>query len=45
MNIVEFASGTLRFLERVPDVAPKPGFVWIYLDRETLQQELPRLPA
>jgi magnesium transporter len=43
MNIVEFASGTLRFLERVPAVPPKPGFVWIYLDRETLEQELPRL--
>src|SRR6186997_2063323 len=43
MDIVECASGTLRFLERPPDVPPKSGFVWIYLDRETLQQELPRL--
>ena len=43
MHIVEFAAGTLRFLEQLPDAPPKPGFVWIYLDRETLQQELPRL--
>jgi Mg2+ and Co2+ transporter CorA len=43
MHIVEFASGTLRFLEQVPEAAPKAGFVWIYLDRETLQEELPRL--
>jgi magnesium transporter len=43
MHIVEFASGTLRFLEQVPKAPPKPGFIWIYLDRETLQQELPQL--
>jgi len=43
MHIVEFASGTLRFLDQVPNAAPKPGFIWIYLDRETLQQELPQL--
>ena len=43
MHIVEFASGTLRFLEQVPKAAPKSGFIWIYLDRDKLQQELPRL--
>jgi magnesium transporter len=43
MHIVEFAAGTLRFLEQVPKSAPRSGFIWIYLDRETLQQELPRL--
>jgi len=43
MHIVEFASGTLRFLEQVPKASPKSGFIWIYLDRETLKQELPRL--
>ena len=43
MHIVEFASGTLRFLEQVPKAPPKAGFIWIYLDRETLQQELPQL--
>ena len=26
-----------------PHAPPKSGFVWIYLDRETLQQELPQL--
>ncbi len=43
MHIVEFASGTLRFLEQVPRVAPASGFVWIYLERESLHEELPRL--
>src|SRR5688572_12974263 len=43
MHIVEFAAGTLRFLDQVPTAPPKSGFVWIYLDRETLQQELPQL--
>jgi magnesium transporter len=43
MHIVEFASGTLRFLDQVPTAPPKSGFVWIYLDRETLRQELPQL--
>ena len=43
MHIVEFASGTLRFLEQVPKAPPRSGFVWIYVDRETLQQDLPRL--
>ncbi len=43
MQIVEFAGGTLRFLETVPDQAPADGFIWIYLERETLRTELPRL--
>jgi magnesium transporter len=41
MQIVEFGSGTLRFLDRVPQKAPEAGFVWIYLERESLEQELP----
>jgi magnesium transporter len=40
MHIVEFASGTLRFLEKVPASAPANGFVWIYLERESLEQEI-----
>ena len=36
MQIVEFAAGTLRFLERIPDTAPSSGFIWIYVDRESL---------
>lgn len=43
MQIVEFSSGTLRFLEQVPQRAPDSGFVWIWLDRETLEAETPAL--
>lgn len=43
MQIVEFGAGTLRFLEHAPASAPEGGFVWIYLDRETLQSSLPAL--
>lgn len=43
MHIVEFGSGTLRFLEAVPHRAPAHGFVWIYLEREDLEQQLPVL--
>lgn len=40
MHIVEFAAGTLRFLEKVPAHAPANGFIWIYLERESLEQEI-----
>ena len=43
MHIVEFAAGTLRFLDAVPEHAPPDGFVWIYLDREALRNHLPTL--
>ena len=43
MHIVEFAAGTLRFLEAVPEQAPVGGFVWIYLEREALRNHLPTL--
>ncbi len=36
MRIVEFSSGTLRFLDEVPAKAPATGFVWIYVEREAL---------
>ncbi|HTH80197.1 MAG TPA: magnesium transporter CorA family protein [Ramlibacter sp.] len=39
MHIVEFTSGTLRFLDRLPAHAPASGFVWIYLERENLHAE------
>src|SRR5437868_11919950 len=45
MQIVEFAGGTLRFLEAVPPQAPADGFIWIYLDREDLRAGLPQLQA
>ena len=43
MQIVEFAAGTLRFLEKVPAAAPPAGFVWIYLERESLESEIGQL--
>lgn len=43
MHIVEFASGTLRFLDKVPDAAPPNGFIWIYVERDFLEGELAAL--
>ena len=43
MHIVEFAAGTLRFLEDLPAKAPADGFIWIYVERESLEGELTRL--
>lgn len=43
MHIVEFGAGTLRFLDQLPQQAPAGGFVWIYLEREHLEQDLPVL--
>ena len=39
MHIVEFTGGTLRFLDHLPAHAPSTGFVWVYLDRESLDAE------
>jgi magnesium transporter len=43
VQIVEFGGGTLRFLESIPEHAPLGGFIWIYLERERLEAELPDL--
>ncbi|RZJ01849.1 MAG: magnesium transporter CorA [Rubrivivax sp.] len=43
MQIIEFSPGTLRFVETVPDQMPAGGFVWIYLERATLEASLPEL--
>lgn len=43
MHIVEFGSGTLRFLEQPPARPPTEGFIWIYLEREQLEAALPQL--
>jgi Mg2+ and Co2+ transporter CorA len=43
VQIVEFGAGTLRFLDQLPQRAPEGGFVWIYLEREHLEQDLPVL--
>jgi magnesium transporter len=45
MQLVEFTRGTLRFLDELPKQAPADGFTWIYLDRETLREELRALQA
>jgi magnesium transporter len=39
MQIVEFTVGTLRFLDRLPERPPVDGFIWIYLERESLEQD------
>ena len=43
MQTIEFAAGTLRFLDATPQQPPAGGFIWIYLDREALKSELPKL--
>lgn len=39
MRIVEFTRGTLRFLDQLPAQAPQAGFIWIYLERESLTEQ------
>lgn len=43
MRIVEFTEGTLRFLDSAPAQAPARGFIWIYLDRESLPERTGQL--
>jgi Mg2+ and Co2+ transporter CorA len=43
MHIVEFGAGTLRFLETPPAKVPSNGFVWIYLERESLNDDITML--
>jgi len=43
MHIVEFAPGTLRFLDAFPASIPAGNFVWAYLEREALERETPAL--
>jgi magnesium transporter len=43
VHIVEFGAGTLRFLDHLPQRAPDQGFVWIYVEREQLESDLPVL--
>lgn len=38
MQILEFTTDSLRFLDALPQQAPTVGFVWIYLDREDFSQ-------
>ncbi len=43
MQVLEFAGGSLRFLDQPPERAPATGFVWIALERPALERELPLL--
>ncbi len=43
LHIVEFASGTLRFLDALPERTPAEGFIWIHVERESLDDSLPQL--
>ncbi|MFC5497117.1 magnesium transporter CorA family protein [Caenimonas terrae] len=43
MQIVEFGGGTLRFLEAIPERPPADGFIWVYLERESLRSHLASL--
>jgi Mg2+ and Co2+ transporter CorA len=43
MHIVEFTAGTLRFLDKLPHKAPASGFVWIYVERESLDRDVAML--
>lgn len=45
MQIVEFTSGTLRFLDAAPAQAPADGFVWISLHRQEFDAQLPHIQA
>ena len=43
MQIVEFSSATLRFVDDIPQQLGADGFVWVFLDRESFAQHLGRL--
>lgn len=38
MQILEFTTNSLRFLDAVPPEAPKDSFIWLFLDREDFEQ-------
>jgi magnesium transporter len=40
MQILEFTTDSLRFLDAVPQQLPSNGFVWVYLDRDDFAQHL-----
>ncbi|MES1980131.1 MAG: magnesium transporter CorA family protein [Pseudomonadota bacterium] len=43
MQIIEFTSDSLRFVDAVPVQPPADGFVWILLDREEFEGARPQL--
>lgn len=38
MQILEFTTDSLRFVDAVPEHAPEGGFVWMFLDREEVAE-------
>lgn len=45
MQILEFTTDSLRFLDAVPEAASSQGFVWVYLDRDDFAQHMPQVQA
>lgn len=43
MQIVEFTTDSLRFLDVMPARSPENGFIWIYLERDELVEHLASL--
>ncbi|MDO8775651.1 MAG: magnesium transporter CorA family protein [Burkholderiaceae bacterium] len=43
MQIVIFTQGSLQFVDQLPSSAPADGFVWVFVDREQFNAELPAL--
>ena len=43
MQIIEFTSNSLRFVDAVPATAPTDGFVWILLERDEFEGAQPQL--
>jgi Mg2+ and Co2+ transporter CorA len=43
MQIVEFSPGTLRFVDEIPAQIAPHCFIWVFLDRQSFEQNLPTL--
>lgn len=43
MQIVIFTQGSLQLVDQLPGSAPADGFVWVFVDRELFDAELPAL--
>jgi magnesium transporter len=43
MQILEFTTDSLRFLEAVPERAPDNGFIWLFLDRDDFSLHQPQV--
>jgi magnesium transporter len=43
MQIVVFTQGSLHFVDELPKAAPNDGFVWVFVEREDVVHDLPKL--